>query len=405
MKNLNTKDLKWNPKVWAKPELGLTNNQTKNLVPVKLYQAPGSYGPYPWTEDHFCGHFDFKEARCDGRYLVAQCNKRYSLKGKLQFAALIFGGLPLFFAFIFPIANYFLLDKENIFPFPWEQTGESELGFYALIIGIGISLFFLIPASFLKHKTWVIFDRKTGNVAIQSRKLVVKLDTCSFFKVVIASYNAYEERYGLCLNKLPNKSFLPDLFRSQFVPLRHFNEPGKTRYRWRDDYAIAYWSMLKQFMDKTKPLPDSLKYVIQHYQNLGVYVDGSPLREEDKLPRLIDDDNMVIEANNPLWKFYKEKHTPGVDFFRDEMHIHYQEEVDALFKEAQKYLAVPPRPTKRNFKRAKKYMKEMERNGWQNTIYYKQWEDFLNGTINREGPTYDELVKQYEAAKKQGMQG
>lgn len=48
-------------------------------------------------------------------------------------------------------------------------------------------------------------------------------------------------------------------------------------------------------------------------------------------------------------------------------------------------------------------MQEMERNGWQDSIYYKQWQDFLNGRLNQNAPSYEEMIQEYEQAKKSDL--
>jgi hypothetical protein len=164
-----------------------------------------------------------------------------------------------------------------------------------------------------KQYFWFIFDRETGLLhspgTVPGKKGAPGLNI-KFNKLSALMQSAINFVYGGSSQQ--NMLAAPYYPKGQKPPRHHSFKFFNISLHFPTHDGIcgmpALITTLNQFMDKSKPYPDSLKKMIQTFQDRGTYVNGEPLQEKDKIKeKLYDMENeRVIHPNGIAYQYINE---------------------------------------------------------------------------------------------------
>lgn len=275
----------------------------------KFYVGPFEPAPFDYT------HFQNHHYVSDGRYLAVLF--RSGARFHLSFIAFFFFGM----SFIIP----FLWILVSLGSWGFHFGFIPELTFVLIVSGVSfvISKFLNYYAKSLKG-IWYLFDRKSGLVYLPStQSSVVPLGTPEttiafdkLYGVVKGLFSAYG---GSTFHGMLVSAYRP---KNSKYKNKHVFTSIAVESQTHDGVAgfPETYTMLCHFMDKTKPYPDSLRRMIQLYQDKGTYINGEPLKEEDVINEKLYDFKLerVINPCGIMYKYINEclENNKPVDYDR-----------------------------------------------------------------------------------------
>jgi hypothetical protein len=299
-------------------DLSITEEESSlQKAPIKKDKfIIGPFEPAPLDYSHYQDH----KYICDGRYLAIE--QSHGARFYIGFTGFFFFGMTF------------------IIPFIWVLVSLGSWGFHAgflpelIFIVVVSSVSYVISSllTFFAKKIkglWTVFDRITGLVYVPPYKPggIFKNKTPG---TTIAFHRFFGVVRGL-INWMYGGSAMHGMLIAPYYP-KGFKPGGMGKYHEflllgvdgaTNDGVAGFpetYTMLCHFMDKTKPYPDSLRRMIQLYQDKGTYINGKPLKEEDVINEKLYDFKLerVINPCGIMYKYINEclENNKPVDYDR-----------------------------------------------------------------------------------------